>query len=94
MGTEELRNIALKDNNLGVGIVAKSFNDISHTILEINTPEVDSRVWVVEGDLENAAILSCLEAAILGEIESRGSLNQGSRKGKSLEPRGNHSEVS
>lgn len=74
VGTEELGNIALEDDDLRLVIVAKSSNDISHAILEVNTPEVDSRVWVVEGDLENAAILSCLEAAVLGQIESKGSL--------------------
>lgn len=74
MGTEELRSIALEDDDLGLGVIAKSLNHISHAVLKVDAPEVDSGVWVVEGDLENAAILNCLEAAVVWKIESNDGL--------------------
>jgi hypothetical protein len=74
VGTEELGNIALEDDDLGLVIITKSSNEISYSILEVDTPEVYSRVWVVKSYLENVTILSCLQAAVLGEIESKGTL--------------------
>lgn len=74
VGTEKLRSIALEDDDLDLSVIAKSLNHISHAVLEVDAPKIDSRVWIVEGDLENAAILNCLETAVVWEIESKDGL--------------------
>jgi hypothetical protein len=63
-------DVAPKDNDFGLIVLLKLPYDISQPVRGVLIPEVQSRVRIVECDIENAIVLRRLQPDIIWQLES------------------------